>query len=145
MAVNFRELLSVKTEDIKNPVALSEGTYHGILAAREFGESSRNKTPYVRYTVRLHSAGDDVDPADIAEIDLSSKKLRVDFYLTPDSLYRLRDFLQSLGLSTEGRSLEELIEESLNASVKVYVTQRINPEKPNDAPYNDIKTIVGDN
>jgi len=144
MAVNFRELLSVKADDVQAPIPLPEGTYHGTVASFEYGDNNKNKTPYVRFVVKLHSADSDVAPADLEGIDLAAKKLSTNFYLTPDARFRLKDFLISLGLATEGLSFDELIPEAVNQPVLVYVTQRFNPEKPDEPPRNDIKTIKGD-
>lgn len=145
MAVNFKELLSVNLDDVKAPVALPEGTYHGAITAFEYGDNNKNKTPYVRFTLKFHSAGEDVTPEDLADIDLSSRKMTTNFYLTPDSRYRLKDFLVSLGMNTEGMSFDELIPEAVGQSVIAYVTQRFNPEAPNDPPRNDIKSVKGEN
>jgi len=145
MAVNFRELLSVNLDDVSAPKALPEGTYHGTVASFEYGDNNKNKTPYVRFALKFHTAGDDVDPAEMEGIDLATRKLSTDFYLTPDARFRLKDFLVSLGLKTEGASFDELIPEAVNQPILAFVTQRFNPERPDDPPRNQIKTVKGDN
>ena len=144
MSVNFKDLLSTKLDDVKAPSALPEGTYHGSITSFEYGDNNKNKTPYVRFALKFHSASDDVDPKDLADIDLSSRKLSTDFYLTPDARWRLKEFLVSLGLKTDGSSFDELIPEAVGGSVIAYVTQRFNPERPEDPPRNNIKTVKGD-
>lgn len=144
MAVNFKELLSVKADDVKAPVPLPEGTYHGTVASFEYGDNNKNKTPYVRFGLKFHSAGDDIDSSEMADIDLSTRKLSTDFYLTPDARFRLKDFLVSLGLKTEGMSFDELIPEAVGQSILAYVTQRFNPEKPDEPPRNNIKSVKGE-
>jgi hypothetical protein len=144
MAVNFRELLNVKADDVKAPAVLPEGTYYGNIDRYEFGESSKAKTPYLRYTVKFHSAGDDISPDDLEGIDLSSRKLSNNFWLTPDALFRLKDFISSLGIAVEGRTLEELIPETAGMGVIAYVTQRMNPDNPEDPPRNEIKSLKGE-
>lgn len=144
MSVNFKELLSTKADDVKAPAALPEGTYHGNIASFEYGDNNKNKTPYVRFGLKFHSASDDVDQKDLAEIDLSARKMSTDFYLTPDAIFRLKDFLISLGMKTEGMSFDELIPEAVGQSVIAYVTQRFNPERPDDPPRNNIKSVKGE-
>lgn len=144
MAVNFKELLSVNLDDVKAPAALPEGTYHGTITAFEYGDNNKNKTPYVRVSLKFHSHGPDIDAADMAEIDLSQRKLSTDFYLTPDARFRLKDFLVSLGLKTDGASFDELIPEMVGQNVIAYVTQRFNPERPDDPPRNNIKSVKGE-
>lgn len=144
MAVNFKELLSTNTDDVKAPVPLPEGTFHGTIASFEYGDNNKNKTPYVRFGLKFHSAGEDVDPMDLEGIDLSARKMSTDFYLTPDALFRLKDFLVSLGLKTEGMSFDELIPEAVGQSVIAYVTQRVNLERPDEPPRNNIKSVKGE-
>jgi len=144
MAVNFKDLLSVKADDVKAPIPLPEGTYHGVVSSFEYGDNNKNKTPYVRFGLKVHNAGDDIDASELAEIDLSARKLSTDFYLTPDARFRLKDFLVSLGLPTEGRSFDELIPEAINQPVIIYVTQRFNPDKPEEPPRNNIKSVKGE-
>ena len=145
MAVNFRELLSVNLDDVSAPKALPEGTYHGTVASFEYGDNNKNKTPYVRFSLKFHTAGDDVDPAEMDGIDLATRKISTDFYLTPDARFRLKDFLVSLGLKTEGASFDELIPEAVNQPILAFVTQRFNPERPDDPPRNNIKSVKGEN
>ena len=117
MSVNFKDLLSTKLDDVKAPSALPEGTYHGTISSFEYGDNNKNKTPYVRFALKFHSTSDDVDPKDLADIDLASRKLSTDFYLTPDARWRLKEFLVSLGLKTDGGSFDELIPEAVGQSV----------------------------
>jgi len=144
MSVNFKDLLSTKLDDVKAPSALPEGTYHGTISSFEYGDNNKNKTPYVRFALKFHSTSDDVDPKDLADIDLASRKLSTDFYLTPDARWRLKEFLVSLGLKTDGGSFDELIPEAVGQSVLAYVTQRFNPERPDDPPRNNIKSVKGE-
>ena len=141
---NFKDLLSVNLDDVKAPLPLPEGTYHGTISSFEYGDNNKNKTPYVRFGLKFHSAGDDVSASDLEGIDLSQRKMSTNFYLTPDSLFRLKDFLVSLGMKTEGMSFDELIPDAVGQNIIAYVTQRFNPEAPNDPPRNDIKSVKGE-
>jgi hypothetical protein len=98
----------------------------------------------VRFGLKFHSASNDVDPKDLADIDLSARKMSTDFYLTPDARFRLKDFLESLGLKTAGSTFDELIPEAVGQSVIAYITQRFNPERPDDPPRNNIKSVKGE-
>ena len=141
---NFKELLSVKVDDVKAPAPLPEGTFHGTIGGYEYGDNNAKRTPYVRFALKFHSAGEDIDQADMADIDLSKRKMYTDFYLTPDSQYRLKDFLVSLGMDVAGRSFDELIPEAVGANIIAYVTQRFNPERPDDPARNNIKSVKGE-
>jgi len=141
MAVDFSNLLTKPVDTIERPPVLPAGHYFGSVAKYEFGESSQKKTPYLRVHVQLHSPDADIDPESIAKIDLSKRTLRSDFFLTEDALYRLKDFLISCEVKTEGRTLNEVIPEIINAQVKAQVT--ITPSQDGSDFYNNIKTLSG--
>ena len=138
--VDFRTLLQTPMDTIEKPKPLPAGTYHGVVSRHEFGESSQKRTPYVRFHLQPTSAADDVDPAGLEGIDLSKKALRRDYFLTADALYRLKGFLDSIGVSTTGRSLGEAIPDSTNARVLMQVTQRA---ADNGDLYNDVGDLKG--
>lgn len=140
--VDFSKLLAKKADDAKPPVALPSGTYHGFIKGHTFDKSREKQTPYVKFDLALTSAGDDVDPDDLTEIELSKKALSVSFYLTESSDYRLTEFLKSLGIKTEGRSFGELIPETINASVLIPVSQRIDKNDPTRL-FNDVGDVKG--
>lgn len=73
MAVDFKTLLSKPLDEIKRPPALPAGTYHGIVQKYEFGESDKNKTPFVRFTFTIAMAGEDIDPSELEGIDLGKR------------------------------------------------------------------------
>lgn len=139
MSVNFNDLVSMNLDDIKVPPALPEGTFHGVITSFELGDNNRNKTPYVRFSLKLQSAGDDIDSKDMEGIDLATRKLSTDFYLTPEAQWRLKEFMESLGIT--GMTLNEAFPETIGQNVLIYVTQRFNPERPNDPPRNNVKNV----
>jgi hypothetical protein len=145
MTADFRSLLSKPMDDIVKPKPIPAGTYQGIIKAIKFDESAKKKTPFVRFTVGLQSASDDISEEDLTEAlagaELQKKELSKDFYLTDTSLYRLKDFLESLGISTEGRVLAECIPEAQNAQVLIEVTHR-NSEDGKDI-FNDVGNLRG--
>lgn len=138
--VDFRTLLQTPMDTIEKPKPLPAGTYHGVVARHEFGESSQKKTPYVRFWLQPLSAADDVDPAMLEGVDLSKKLLRRDYFLTTDALFRLKAFLDSVGVNTTGRSLGEAIPDSTNARVLMQVTQRT---ADNGDQFNDVGDLKG--
>lgn len=119
MAVSFKDLLSKKADDAKPPVAYPAGHYYGKLGKYSLGDNNRNKTPYVRYVVTATGLGDDIDQEEFSTLGLKlgEKQFRLDFFLTPDSEYRLTEFMQSIGLDTAGRSFAELLPETVGADI----------------------------
>lgn len=141
MAVDFKTLLSKPMDTVEKPKPLPAGTYNGSVQKYEFMESKEKKTPYARMHMSVHSAGADVDPDSLAGVDLSKKTLRKDFYLTDDAAYRLKDFIESCGVQTAGRTIGETIPELLNAQVLIDVTQR--PSEDGSDIFNDVRSVRG--
>lgn len=111
--VDFKSLLGKNVDTVEKPKPKPGGTYHGVIEGFKFDLSQKQKTPFVRVTAYNVSPGQDIDPNDLAEnkIDLTKWKPHRDFYLTEDALYRLREFLESLGITTTGRSFNETLPE----------------------------------
>lgn len=128
--MDFSSLLDRNVEDIKRPPALPAGDYPAVIKNKEFGDNNKNKTPYVRFAIGLTGWPEEVDSADRQfdgkPIDLSKKTFRKDYYLTEDSLWRLKDFLEALGLGGGNRKISELIDECIGQPVIAQVEQYIN-------------------
>lgn len=108
---NFSAILSQKVEETERPKPLPAGNYVSTIVKHEFGESSQKKTPYVRFWIRPNSPMDDVDQELLAQVkNWNSKEFRLDFYLTEDAMFRLREFLEkTLQLNTSGMAYSDLI------------------------------------
>lgn len=142
-SVNFKELLAVKFEDIKEPKLLPIGTYHGIISAYECDVTKQKNTPYVRFSYKLQTAGDDIEQGDLVGIDLSARRLSSDFYLTPDAMWRLKSFLASLGFP-EGVVLDEMLPDTIGRNVVIYVTHEPDRRDPNAPPRVNVKMVKGE-
>lgn len=145
---DFSNLLSVKADDIKRPPIKPAGTYHAMILGYEMGRSSQKKTPYVRFGFGGLQPGADIDPAscvdsDGAPIDFSKWKPNIDFFLTPDSVYRLKEFLESLGIPSAGRELREMIPESRN--LPVLLTVSVKPNEDGTGFFNRVEAVKNAN
>lgn len=146
-APDFTQLLKTNLDTVKRPPTLAAGTYHGRITKYEFGESKEKKTPYVQFHIQLLSAGADIASEDMRDadgvpIDLSKRQMRRDFFLTAEAMYRLKEFIESCGISTSGRSLDTTIPELLNAPVLVGVVQT--NSRDGSEIYNNVGTLKGD-
>ena len=141
MASDFRSLLDTPMDEIERPKPLPAGTYFGVVKTNKFDESSNKKTPYVRFSIQATAAGEDIDQNDLEGVELGKKTFNKDFYLTPEARYRLKDFLESLGISTQGRSLGECIPEALQAQVMFKLGLR--PSEDGKEFFNEVKDISG--
>lgn len=118
---DFASLLSAPVDSFERPPLMPKGTYRGTLIKHEFGKSKNKGTPYVEFTARVDDAGPDINSADLKGVRLDGKTFSESFYLTPDAMYRLKEFLQSLGIKTEGRSVGEAIPDTAGGQVLMFV------------------------
>lgn len=135
---DFTELLRKPAGEAKEPPVLPQALYPGIISSHEFGDQNQNKTPYVRYHLKCTGWPEDVEA--LEGVDLSKRNFRKDFYLTEDSLWRLDEFLRSVGIELEGRSYEETIPEAIGKSVNIEVVQSLSQRT--NKPMNFVNDIV---
>jgi len=141
---DFSALLNVNANDIKPPVPLPVGTYTFVIKSYEKGQSSKG-TPSLVFKASPLSAADDVDQEQLQEATASKAlgdyEMRLTYYVTPDSLWRLLDFFKSLGMDTDGRTLMELLAEAQGQSFNGYVEHQVSQKNP-DQVFANIKSIA---
>ena len=136
---DFSQLLKKPAGEAKRPPPLPAADYYGMVKSYEVGDQNRNRTPYVRFQLALQDWPDNspdewqVTDADgnahtvsKADVDLSKRQMRKDFYLTDDALWRLDEFIRSCGIDAKGRDYEEIIPEVVGQPVMVEVQQYLN-------------------
>lgn len=113
MAVDLSALLSKKADEIEKPKPLPVGHYVWNVGAYKPVQSQKKGTPGIEFEVTPCEAKDDVDADLLAEVkDPFKKSKRLTFWLTEDSLFRLVEFMDKLGLETKGRELIEILPET---------------------------------
>lgn len=124
MAVDFKGILSRPVEEIKAPPPFPMGTYLSRIKGHEMVESGQKKTPGVRFTLNPFQAQADVDQEQLTEFGALDKEIRLTFWVSEDSAYRLKEFLvDHLGLV--GNSLDEMIPQATNQTCQTYITQKL--------------------
>lgn len=129
---NISDILNRPAEDVEAPKPLPVGSYNAIVVGLpEQGESSKKKTPYLRFSYKITSPREDVDEEAITEYEtgkdgektpIAGKILTSDYYLTNDALFMLTDMLEALGIDfTDGKSVSAAIDESPNCECVVFV------------------------
>jgi hypothetical protein len=118
---DFSQLLRKPAGEAKKPEALPVATYPGVIKSYELGDNNKNKTPYVRFAVGLTGWSETEEP--VEGVDITKRSMRKDYFLTDDSLWRLDEFLRSIGLEGKGRGYDEVIPEAIGANVLVEVQQ----------------------
>lgn len=138
---DFNELLDTPADSVRVPVPLPAGEYRFRVDNYELDRSSQKQTPYVRYLLKPLEAGEDVDEDLLAECEnWQNKTLRATFYLTENSTFMLKEFLEeACGIDVTGRTLKEVIPEAKGCEVIGTVTQQ---EGNNNRSFNpDVSNI----
>lgn len=143
---NLASLLNTKASDAKPPVQLPDGTYFGIVQGFEYITSKQKKTPGVEFTVQITHAHDDVD---LSEFEAEGGKLTekkfsrggCTFYLSENSIFMLKNFIESCGIDTEDRSFGELIPQVVGQAVVLDIEKQ--PNQQGTGYFNNVKSMRG--
>lgn len=131
--VDFSALLAKKVDDIQVPEPLPPGNYRALIKNYETDVSSKKKTPYVGVNFCNWQPLEDVDPAAWAKFAEGGRAAKTvlaeDFYLTEQAFFRLKQFLEdTLGISTQGRSVGDCLAEINNREVLVTIGSRLSED-----------------
>lgn len=130
---DFTSILDRAPTEIEKPKPIPTGTYATVLVGvPRQDKSAKKQTPFVEFTHKITSAGEDVDPDELKEAlsasDGSVRRLqditmKNTFYLTEGSAWRLKQFLADCGFDVESadQSLREMIEETAGRAVNIHV------------------------
>lgn len=116
-APNFGSVLDKPTTDIERPKPIPQGTYTlAVQGMPRFDKSTKKQTEFVEFTCKILQAGEDVDADELKEMGgIADKTLKHTFYLTENSIYRLKEFLiDDLKLEEED-TLRPMIEKAIGA------------------------------
>lgn len=120
---NFGSLLDTKADDVERPKARPEGSYLFVVKGMpRMDKSSKKQTEFVEFTLACVKAGNDVDEEMLKEAGgIADWTTRATYYLTDGALWRLKDFLESCGITVEGRTLREALDDTPNCQVGGYI------------------------
>lgn len=114
---NFRSLLDQDVTEVERPKPLPTGSYVFTVSDYKFDKSSKKKTDFTQFEVTPTQALDDVDQEELAAVlavgdkTLTDKKMKLDYYMTPEAMWRLDEFLLD-HLGHEGGKRSVMIEAS---------------------------------
>lgn len=114
---NFGSILDKPTAEIERPKPLPAGHYLFVIPSLyKMDKSTKKGTEYVEFTCKPVQAGEDVDEDALKEYgDISEASQRLTYYLTENSIFRLKEFLiDDLGLEDEGK-LRPMLDKTVNA------------------------------
>lgn len=133
-AESFESILDTPADAVERPKPLPAGTYSVIVKGMpEHGVSSQKKTPFVRFTYALTAAGEDVDEDELNTLltnkdgvveSITTKSIKDTYYTTPDSLFRLTDCLENMGITLDDKTIRAALDETPNSSLNIVVGHR---------------------
>ena len=113
---DLSHLLGKKLGEVEKPKQFPVGHYSWLIKSFSIVESSKKKTPGIEFLCNMVEAKDDVDEDELALVkNANSRDNKLTMWLTEDSLWRVKEFMISLGISTEDddRTLEEILPEAV--------------------------------
>lgn len=149
-ATSFESILDTPADAVERPKPMPAGTYSAIVKGMpEHGASAQKKTPFVRFTYVFQEAFDDVDEDELKTlltdkdgnvVALASRSIKDTYYTTPDSLFRLTDALESMGIDLTEKTIRAALDETPNSEINVVVSHRT-PEG-SDQIFAEVKRIM---
>lgn len=126
-APNFTSILDKPSNEAERPKPLPQGSYTCVVKGLpRYDKSSKKQTPFVEFLLQPLAAGDDVDQDDLQAMGgFVNKTIRATYYLTEDAAYRLREFLDHLGIDDqengEPMSHRQRIDQSAGKQVVAFI------------------------
>lgn len=116
---NFSDLLDTPASEAVAPPTFPAGSWHWrVVGQPRYDKSSKKETPFVEFTLKPLAAMEDVDQEALNDFgSFADKTIPATFYITEKSKFMLREFLVNCGISDEGVSLKQMIEEAVNCEV----------------------------
>jgi hypothetical protein len=151
MAPKFESILDTPVADVERPKPMPAGTYDCIVRGLyEQGESSKKKTPFVKFTYAFQAALDDVDEDELREMltdkdgnvtPITERTIKDTYYTTPDALFRLTDALEAMGIEDlDKKSIRQALSETPNASVRVVIGHRASED--GESIFAEVKKVM---
>lgn len=122
-APNFGSILDRQSSEVEKPKPLPSGTYICVVQGLpKFDKSSKKQTEFVEFTLKPLQAQDDVDEEALAEMGgIANQTIRATYYLTENSLWRLKKFLVDLQIEEEDKSLRQMINDAPGRQVAAWI------------------------
>jgi hypothetical protein len=151
MAPKFESILDTPVADVERPKPMPAGTYDCIVRGLyEQGESSKKKTPFVKFTYAFQAALDDVDEDELREMltdkdgnvtPLTERTIKDTYYTTPDALFRLTDALEAMGIEDlENKTIRQSLSETPNCPIRVVIGHRASED--GETVFAEVKKVM---
>lgn len=105
--LNWESLASTKLGEIERPPMKPAGHYVGLITGRATqGESKKKGTLFLEFPVQINSALEDVDTDELEAAGGPQFKGSIIFWMSPNSMYRFKEFSIGQGASDDLSALE---------------------------------------
>lgn len=124
--VDFTNLLSKSADNVERPEPLPQGSYVTTITAYRTIESGQKKTPGVEFDLQIFAPGEDINMEEYSKVKNPQERvLKTQFWLTEDSMFRLKEFLEKAGFETAGRTFADMLAEVAGHQIIAIVSHRI--------------------
>jgi hypothetical protein len=121
-AADFESILNTQMEAIEKPKPIPQGKYRAHITGFTYVKSDKKNTPGAEFKFKVLQPIETEDDALANSFDYSDRELKTTYWLTKDSLFRLKEFLvEQLGLHDSGRPLGDVINEAPNNEIGIMV------------------------
>jgi hypothetical protein len=136
---DFQSLLERPMDSFTKPKPLPEGSYiFGVsdykLEKATTGSDGKTKSAYIEFTLIPKQPNADVDADALSEMldgnDITTKQVKKKFYITPDAMYRLTEFMSHCGLDVTGKPTSELLPATKGCEVLGNLKHNISQRDP---------------
>lgn len=125
----FKSVLDTPSSEIERPPTLPRGYYHCVVQGPpRIDKSSQKQTEFSEFALKVLSVWEkdgipQVDEDELEEFgEVKDQIIRVTFYHTEKSIFRLKEFLTHCGIDTDGKeTLRQLIQEAQGCQVIAHV------------------------
>jgi hypothetical protein len=126
---NLSSILDRPSEDAERPKPLPQGSYTCVVQSWEDGTSTKKQTPFIRFILKPIDAGEDVNAEELEQAGgLGERTISTTYYLTNNSEYRLREFLDHCGIDSKNGKTKlthrERIPQAENCQVGAFIKHR---------------------
>jgi len=140
--MGFEDILNQKAADAKAPEALPGGEYVLRVGKHVLRNVTTKNGPATVLDVFLNTVESlTADPEELSNrnIDLGKKSVKASFWIDADSMWRLTNFLEKLGLNVEDDTFANLIDDMAGGELVGVVTERPSGIVGDDRVFNDVK------
>jgi hypothetical protein len=111
----FQDLANTKVGDVEPPKLIPIGHYTAQITGQFAEHKAKSGNVAARFPFKVLAAGDTVDAEALAAAGgIPDKQYNMDFWMSPDALFRFTDFAKVQGVSESANLMEALEEVGTN-------------------------------